>query len=103
MLTTVELTIRRLPNGSRSGDARLTSDVSAAATQLAANAPVVLDQAALNAVEHDPAAYGALLAAQLFADQRLRHAWLKARAFAATGNLQLRLNLDASKIGRAHV
>ena len=95
MLTTVELTIRRLPNGSRNGDARLTSDVSAAATQLAANVPVALDAAALLAVEHDPAAYGALLAAQLFADPRLRHAWLKARAFAATGDLQLRLNLDA--------
>ena len=95
MLTTVELTIRRLPNGSRSGDARLHSDVSAAATQLAANVPVALDAAALLAVEHDPAAYGALLAEQLFADPRLRHAWLKARAFAATGDLQLRLNLDA--------
>ena len=51
---------------------------------------------ALLALSDDPAAYGAALAAQLFADQRLREAWLKARAYAASGDLQLRLRLDAN-------
>jgi len=96
MTTTVELTIRRLPAASLSADARLTSTASAAATTLAANVPVILDEQALLALELDPAAYGRELSRQLFADARLRDAWLKARAYAATDTLQLRLNLDAS-------
>ena len=76
-------------------DATLTSAASAAATQLATNAPVVLDPEALRALSHNPTAYGKLLSDQLFADRTLRDAWIKARAFAATGDLQLRLRLDA--------
>jgi len=63
MLTTVELTIRRLPDGSRTTDARLTSDVSAAATQLAANVPVALDAPALRAALGNPVAYRGLRSA----------------------------------------
>lgn len=95
MLATLKLTIRRFPDSSHIVDAELTSDASAAPSQLASNVPVVFDKAALLAVESDPATYGRALSAQLFADPRLRNGWLKARAFAATGDLQLRLNLDA--------
>ncbi len=76
-------------------DATLTSAASAAATQLATNAPVTLDPEALRAMSHNPAAYGKLLSDQLFADQTLRDSWLKARAFAAADDLQVRLRLDA--------
>jgi len=89
MLTTVELTIRRLPDDSLGADAWHTSATSAATATLAANIPVALDQAALNAHILDPVAYGRELSAQLFADPRLRHTWLKARAYAADDTLQL--------------
>lgn len=91
--TTFELTIRRLRDGSLSADARLTSAASAATSTLASGVPVVLDELALLVASGDPAIYGTLLSDQLFADASLRDAWLKARAYAATGDLQLRLNL----------
>lgn len=96
MPTTLELTIRRLLDGTLSADARLTSAASAAPATLAANVPVTLDAAALLAESGDPTAYGARLSTQLFANIHLRDAWLKARAYAATDTLQLRLTLDAS-------
>lgn len=96
MPATIELIIRRNPDGRHTADARLTSDTSAAAIQLASNAPVMFDQTALNAQILDPAAYGTLLSTQLFASPRLRNAWLKARAYTAADILQLRLNLDPS-------
>lgn len=92
---TIELHIRRLPDGSLIVDATLTSSVSAAPVQLATGVPVTLDVAQLLALSNDPAAYGRALAEQLFTDQDLREAWLKARAYAAGGDLQLRLRLDA--------
>lgn len=95
MPATVELTIRRLPDTTLGADARLTSSVSAAATMLASNVSVTLDETALLTEINDPAAYGRELSRQLFADQRLRDAWLKACAATAADTLQLRLNLDA--------
>lgn len=94
MTTILELYIRQLPDRSLTTDVRLTSQVSAAGTMLAANAPVVLDIAGLVVVANDPATYGARLSTQLFADQPLCDAWLKARAYAAMDALQLRLHLD---------
>lgn len=98
MLATLELSIRRLPDGSHIADARLTSSTSAAPTQLAANVSVALDDTVLLVAESDPVAYGRELSAQLFADARLRDAWLKARSYAAADTLQLRLNLDAGDL-----
>jgi hypothetical protein len=96
-LTTIEIRIRRFPNTtSLIADAILTSDDSAAPTQLARNAQVTLDLEELLALTTDPAAYGKALTAQLFADQQLLKAWIRARAYAATGDLQLRLSLDTT-------
>ncbi|MBX0331333.1 CHAT domain-containing protein [Oscillochloris sp. ZM17-4] len=94
--TTITLHIHRLPDASLVADAELTSVASAAPAQLATNAPVVLDAEALLGCSNDPVTYGTALAAQLFAAQPLREAWLKARAYAAAGDLQLRLRLDAT-------
>lgn len=94
MPATVELTIRRLPDGSRCADLRLTSTASVAAVTLAVSVPVTLDKEALLTVSGDPETYGVLLGEQLFAEASLRDAWLKARAYAAKEDLQLRLNLD---------
>jgi len=96
MHTTIELTLRRLADGSLSVDARLTSDASVAPAMLVANVPVILDEEALLAAAGDDVTYGSLLSSRLFADSRLREAWLRALTFAATGSLQLRLNLDVS-------
>jgi len=94
-LTTLDICIRRLSDASLAADVTLTSAASAAPSQLARDVPVALDAAELLGISGDPAAYGAALSAQLFADQALRDAWLKARAYAAIGDLQLRLRLDS--------
>lgn len=96
MHTTVELTLRRHSAGSLTVDVRVTSDDSAAATMLASGVPIILDETALLEAAGDPISYGTLLSAQLFADVRLREAWLKACAYAAKESFQFRLNLDAS-------
>ncbi|MEI8166243.1 MAG: CHAT domain-containing protein [Chloroflexales bacterium] len=93
--TTLTIHIRRLPNASFIADAELTSTATAASAQLATNAPVTLAFTELLAQRNDPATYGAMLSAQVFADQSLRDAWIKARAHAARETLQLRLRLDA--------
>lgn len=89
----LELTVRYRDDGYRA-DARFTSpnhDVLAAA-----DAPVALDHAALQALSLDPAGYGRQLSAALFADPQLRAAWQQARAVAQQlGVLRLRLRLDA--------
>ncbi|WP_129626247.1 FxSxx-COOH system tetratricopeptide repeat protein [Candidatus Oscillochloris fontis] len=95
-LTTLTLTIRRHTDGTRWVDMDVRSDQSDAASQLASQRSFVLDTEALLAVQNDSARYGRLLAAQLFADPQVRTAWLQARAYAATGDLQLRLHLDAA-------
>jgi hypothetical protein len=94
MCTTIQLTIRRLPDGWLAVDADLSSDASAAASTLAADEAVAIDPAALLALSADLEAYGRALAAALFAPPALRDAWLRARAYAAAGDLQLRLRLD---------
>lgn len=95
---TCELTIRRLRDGSLTADLRLTSAASAGASMLAASVPLAIDVPALLAVASLPEHYGALLSNQLFADQRLREAWLQARAYTVTGALQLRLSLDPQAV-----
>ncbi|MEI7770245.1 MAG: tetratricopeptide repeat protein [Chloroflexales bacterium] len=94
--TTIELKIRTLPDGSRYADVRLTSDQSAAPIILADHRPVVFDAETLRAALNAPDTYGRLLFKQFFADQQLRNAWINAYAYAASGDLQLRLNLDAA-------
>ncbi|MCG8348741.1 MAG: CHAT domain-containing protein, partial [Chloroflexales bacterium] len=71
------------------------SAASAAPVQLAADVPVDFDRTALHGASLNAVAYGRALTAQLFAFPQLREAWLKARAYAATGSLQLRLYLNA--------
>ena len=93
--TTLTIHICRLPDASFIADAELTSTATAASAQLATNAPVRFAFTELLARHNDPAAYGVLLSAQVFADQTLRDAWLTARARAAGEALQLRLRLDA--------
>jgi CHAT domain len=96
MTTTFELRLRRLPDGTTHADIQLRGANSAAPAQLASAVPIALDSAALRSLHSAPEAYGQLLSAQLFAEPVLREAWLKARAYAASGVLQLRLRLDAS-------
>ena len=93
--TTLTIHICRLPDASFIADAELTSTATAASAQLATNAPVRFAFTELLARHNDPAAYGVLLSAQVFADQTLRDAWLTARARAVGEALQLRLRLDA--------
>ena len=94
--TTLELSLYHLPDGSLYADARMSSDTSAAPVMLAASVLVALDIDTLHGLENSTDGYGRLLSAQLFADQRLREAWLKARAYTATGALQLRLRFADS-------
>ncbi|WP_129677474.1 CHAT domain-containing protein [Candidatus Chloroploca sp. Khr17] len=98
MTTTIELHVRQLSDESLIADAKLTSHVSAAPAVLASNAPVLIDIGGLLSVANDPVVYGAHLSSQLFADQTLRDAWLRAYAYAyaAKDTLQLRLHLDKS-------
>ncbi|RRR65926.1 MAG: CHAT domain-containing protein, partial [Candidatus Viridilinea halotolerans] len=91
--TTLEFIIRRGNDAQLVADATLTSTASVASVRLTDAAPVVLDRIALCALALDPLAYGRQLGAQLFAAPTLRAAWLTARAYAATGTLQLRLCL----------
>ena len=89
----LELSIRRRGDD-YAADARFTSP---AHDVLVADVPVVFDHAALQTHGLDPAAYGRQLAADLFADPRLRATWQQARAVAQQhGALRLRLRLDAS-------
>lgn len=88
--STLELTLRRL-NETYTADLCWRTDASAAPATLATNVPVVLDKAALLAESLNPVVYGRLLSQALFADQRLRDAWMKAQGDAAAGTLQLRL------------
>ena len=94
--TTLEIHIRRLPDGSLAADAALTPGASTATAQLATGVSIELDAAVLRELESNADDYGRQLSAQLFADQRLREAWIKARAYAESGALQLRLHLDVS-------
>ncbi|MBX0330518.1 CHAT domain-containing protein, partial [Oscillochloris sp. ZM17-4] len=74
-------------------DARLAQPGSQADAALAADVAVALDPTALLVHALDPVAYGHTLTEQLFADQRLRDAWQRARALADGADRSLRLRL----------
>ncbi len=98
----LELTIR-LSGHTYVADVRMEQPGNQAVSVLATDVPVTLDPAALLALSLNPAAYGRALSAQLFADQRLRDAWQRARALADGAALPLRLRLSlAATIGDIH-
>src|SRR5262249_7027251 len=65
---------------------------------LASDVPLPLDPSALLPQLLDPIDYGRLLTAQLFADERMRSAWARARSYmqGADSSVRLRLRLDAA-------
>ncbi len=98
----LELTIR-LSGHTYVADVRMEQPGNQAVSVLATDVPVTFDLAALLALSLNPAAYGRALSAQLFADQRLRDAWQRARALADGAALPLRLRLSlAATIGDIH-
>lgn len=95
----LELSLRTRAGGYSLG-ARLALDPALAPAALIAGEPpvVALDRAALQALAHDPPAYGRALATALFDDPRAAAALAVARAQAAAVGqpLRLRLRLDAA-------
>ncbi|NTW01742.1 MAG: tetratricopeptide repeat protein [Oscillochloris sp.] len=59
----------------------------------ARDVPLAIDTAALLSETLSPTTYGITLSAQLFANQQLREAWIKARTHLASNSFQLRLHL----------
>jgi hypothetical protein len=96
-ITTLEIRIQRQPHGKLRAEARLSSEISAATSEWASEHLIVLNTRELVLLSDDATAYGQELGRQLFSDTVLRDAWLKARSFAASGRLQVRLRILESQ------
>jgi len=89
----LEVIIQRLPDGSHAVDMRFRAEPGDVDRELALNVPVTIDKAALLSNALDPVPYGQLLSEAVFGDQRLREAWITARASAEARDMPLRIKL----------
>src|SRR5262245_37216002 len=74
-------------------DIQFCDSASAVDAILAVGVPAQFDLSVLLPQSLDPQDYGRALAAQLFADERLRNAWATARGYTRGANATLRLRL----------
>jgi tetratricopeptide (TPR) repeat protein len=89
----LEVFVQQLPGGDYAIDLRFRAESGDMDRDLAVNVPVKFDLLKLLDVSYDPQGYGAELAASIFSNQRLREAWITARASAAARQLPLRVRL----------
>lgn len=88
------ITLDRQQDGSYRGGMRMYLPASASDYIPAHGCAVQLDQAALLALSSNPLAYGQALSQQLFADQQMHDAWVRAQSVAQHIGAPLRLRLE---------
>lgn len=96
LISTLEFDLRSQVDGTLLVDAYLHHGSGGVKTCLAEAVALTLDRQVLLGHTLDALAYGSELGRQFFAATRLREAWLRARSFAASGDLQVRLRLPAT-------
>jgi len=89
----LEVIVQQLPDGSHAVDMRFRAEPGDVDRELALNVPVTIDKVALLSNALDPVPYGQLLGQAVFGNQRLREAWITARASAEARDLPLRIRL----------
>lgn len=89
----LEIIVQRAPDGTHAVDMRFRAEPGDLDRELALNVPLRLDKARLLASSVDAQSYGAELSGALIADQRVREAWITARASAEARDLPLRIRL----------
>lgn len=89
----LELTLRRLSDGSTAADLRLRAPDSSRDAELALGVPAAIDLEELVFLALDAEEYGRALTAQLFGEPRLREGWVRAMAFAQGAGTAMRVRL----------
>lgn len=94
----LEVFVQALPGSGYAIDLRFRRADGTTDSELASNISIQIDLPALQALLHDPAAYGRALTQMIFGDSRLHNAWVRVRGFAdgAGVPLRIRLRIDAA-------